>query len=187
MALENVALAGVFGRAGIQSGFYSSNPTCEIGDHGQRYRLSERISCRSKNTRAGARPGSFGDGVYEVVPVYSRHPFRLAEHLKRLQNSLDGIRLANPLPRRRWTGLTHELVKPTRATTSRSISRSRAARPSARTNFRLNVKPTVFMMSNPLVTPRATKLKKACPASPATDFRWLKCDLKSISCSATAC
>ena len=24
----------------------------------------------------------FGDGVYEVVPVYSKHPFRLAEHLR---------------------------------------------------------------------------------------------------------
>ena len=38
----------------------------------------------------------FGDGVYEVVPVYSRRPFRLDEHLHRLQSSLDGIRLANP-------------------------------------------------------------------------------------------
>ena len=26
----------------------------------------------------------FGDGVYEVIPVYSRHPFRLPEHLARL-------------------------------------------------------------------------------------------------------
>ena len=40
----------------------------------------------------------FGDGVYEVIPVYSRHPFRLAEHLQRLHHSLDGIRLANPHP-----------------------------------------------------------------------------------------
>ena len=31
----------------------------------------------------------FGDGVYEVIPVYSRRPFRLTEHLKRLQFSLD--------------------------------------------------------------------------------------------------
>jgi D-alanine transaminase len=38
----------------------------------------------------------FGDGVYEVIPVYSRKAFRLAEHLIRLQHSLDGIRLANP-------------------------------------------------------------------------------------------
>src|SRR5450432_355155 len=52
----------------------------------------------------------FGDGVYEVVPVYSRHPFRLAEHLKRLQNSLDGIRLANPLPDAEWTKLTLDLI-----------------------------------------------------------------------------
>ena len=39
----------------------------------------------------------FGDGVYEVIPVYSRHVFRLADHLKRLQHSLDGIRLQNPI------------------------------------------------------------------------------------------
>ncbi|MEO8343826.1 MAG: D-amino acid aminotransferase, partial [Gallionella sp.] len=25
----------------------------------------------------------FGDGVYEVIPVYSRKGFRLAEHLRR--------------------------------------------------------------------------------------------------------
>ncbi|HEX9180406.1 MAG TPA: aminotransferase class IV, partial [Burkholderiales bacterium] len=38
----------------------------------------------------------FGDGVYEVIPVYSRHPFRLAEHLKRLQHSLEAVRIPNP-------------------------------------------------------------------------------------------
>ena len=38
----------------------------------------------------------FGDGVYEVIPVYSRKPFRLDEHLARLQHSLDGVALANP-------------------------------------------------------------------------------------------
>ena len=52
----------------------------------------------------------FGDGVYEVVPVYSRHPFRLAEHLRRLQRSLDGIRLANPLSDAEWTRLTQDIV-----------------------------------------------------------------------------
>jgi D-alanine transaminase len=40
----------------------------------------------------------FGDGVYEMVPVYGRHPFRLDEHLRRLQASLDAIRLPNPYP-----------------------------------------------------------------------------------------
>ena len=44
----------------------------------------------------------FGDGVYEVIPVYSRKPFRLQEHLDRLQHSLDGIRLKNPLSNVEW-------------------------------------------------------------------------------------
>ena len=47
----------------------------------------------------------FGDGVYEVIPVYSRKPFRLAEHLLRLQHSLDGIRLPNPHSDDEWSQL----------------------------------------------------------------------------------
>jgi D-alanine transaminase len=38
----------------------------------------------------------FGDGVYEVIPSYSGHLFHFQEHLERLENSLAGIRLANP-------------------------------------------------------------------------------------------
>ena len=45
----------------------------------------------------------FGDGGYELIPVYSRRPFRLAEHLARLQRTLDGIRLANPYDTAAWT------------------------------------------------------------------------------------
>ena len=33
----------------------------------------------------------FGDGVYELVPVYSRVPFRLDEHLARLERSLGAV------------------------------------------------------------------------------------------------
>ena len=51
----------------------------------------------------------YGDGVYEVVPVYGRTPFRLAQHLARLAHSLDGIRLPNPHPGR-WESLVGELV-----------------------------------------------------------------------------
>src|SRR5512136_2799788 len=52
----------------------------------------------------------FGDGVYEVIPVYARAPFRLVEHLRRLQYSLDGIRLQNPYSEQEWTRLIRELV-----------------------------------------------------------------------------
>ncbi len=52
----------------------------------------------------------FGDGVYEVIPVYSRKPFRLEEHLRRLQHSLDGIRLENPHSRADWALIVNELI-----------------------------------------------------------------------------
>ena len=32
---------------------------------------------------------TFGDGIYEVIPVYKGHIFRLREHLERLNNCLD--------------------------------------------------------------------------------------------------
>jgi branched-subunit amino acid aminotransferase/4-amino-4-deoxychorismate lyase len=43
----------------------------------------------------------FGDGVYEVIPVYARRPFRIDEHQRRLQYSLDGI-VANPHSNAEW-------------------------------------------------------------------------------------
>src|SRR5690349_5772713 len=52
----------------------------------------------------------FGDGVYEVIPAYSRHAFRLGEHLRRLQHSLDSIRLENPFSNEKWIQLIGELI-----------------------------------------------------------------------------
>src|SRR5438046_10763695 len=52
----------------------------------------------------------FGDGVYEVIPVYSRRPFRLEEHLARLQASLDAIRLANPHPLPNWAEIVAKII-----------------------------------------------------------------------------
>jgi D-alanine transaminase len=123
----------------------------------------------------------FGDGVYEVVPVYSRHPFRLAEHLRRLQNSLDGIRLANPLSDAEWTRLTHELVERNAGDDQSiyyQITRGAAKRAH---EFPKVVTQTVFMMSNPLVTPPREQIEQGVACITATDFRWLKCDLKSVS------
>src|SRR5690242_21180657 len=52
----------------------------------------------------------FGDGVYEVIPAYSRRPFRLGEHLARLQASLDAIRLSNPHPGAKWAELVEKII-----------------------------------------------------------------------------
>jgi len=51
----------------------------------------------------------FGDGVYELVPVYSRCPFRLEEHLVRLERSLSGVRSATVSPAQ-WREFIYRLI-----------------------------------------------------------------------------
>src|SRR5512134_3933701 len=113
----------------------------------------------------------FGDGVYEVIPVYSRRPFRLPEHLRRLQHSLDAIRLANPLNDGDWTRLIHDLVARHSGEDQSiylQITRGVARRDHA---FPKDVKPTVFMMSSPLSTPARELVDNGVACITATDFR----------------
>ncbi|MGE5318840.1 MAG: D-amino acid aminotransferase [Hyphomicrobiaceae bacterium] len=123
----------------------------------------------------------FGDGVYELVPVYSRKPFRLDEHLRRLQASLDGIRLANPHRIAEWAERILQLVAlQDFADQSVYIQVTRGVAPRDHA-FPQGVPPTVFMFAQPLVT--ATPEQKAagvCAVS-AADNRWLRCDIKAIS------
>jgi len=124
----------------------------------------------------------FGDGVYEVIPVYSRRAFRLAEHLQRLQHSLSGIRLQNPHSDAEWTHLINELIA--RNDTDDQylylhITRGVAKRDHAFPNP--PVAPTVFMMSSPLLTPPEALLHSGVGAVTAPDNRWLRCDIKAIS------
>ncbi len=123
----------------------------------------------------------FGDGVYEVVPAYSRRPFRMAEHLVRLQHSLDGIRLANPHTDAAWTTLMHDLITKNGGEDQSiylQVTRGVAKRDHA---FPKDMKQTVFMMSSPLTTPPQTQIDNGVSAITASDFRWLKCDVKSVS------
>ena len=124
----------------------------------------------------------FGDGVYEVIPVYSRKPFRLESHLQRLQHSLDGIKLANPHSDAEWTAIIDELIARNTAQDqylylhiTRGVAKRDHAFPSP------PVKPTVFMMSNPLLTPPAALLASGVGAVSAEDNRWLRCDIKAIA------
>ncbi len=123
----------------------------------------------------------FGDGVYEVIPVYSRHPFRLAEHLRRLQASLDGIRLANPHDDAEWTRLVRRLIELNEFEDQSlylHVTRGVAKRDHA---FPKAVAPTVFMMSNVLSTPAQEQVEKGVGAITTADNRWLRCDIKAIA------
>jgi len=123
----------------------------------------------------------YGDGVYEVVPIYARTPFRMPHHLKRLQYSLDGIRLANPHTEAQWDALIRELaVKQPYDNQALylQITRGVAKRDHA---FPQGVPPTVFMMSNPLPLPSREQVEKGVAVVTAADNRWQRCDLKTTS------
>lgn len=123
----------------------------------------------------------FGDGVYEVIPVYGRRPFRLAAHLRRLRRSLDALRIHPPHPDERWRELVEQLVARQPFDDQGlylQVTRGVAKRDHA---FPEGVSPTVFMMANPLVTPGPGQLAAGVPAITAVDNRWLRCDVKSTA------
>jgi D-alanine transaminase len=123
----------------------------------------------------------FGDGVYELVPVYSRVPFRLDEHLARLERSLAEVRIRNPYSRGQWRDIIYRLVDAQEFEDQGvyfQVTRGVAKRDHA---LPKNVAPTVFMMSNPLITPPRELVEKGGIAVSAQDYRWLRCDIKSIS------
>ena len=123
----------------------------------------------------------FGDGVYELVPVYSRVPFRLDEHLARLERSLGALAITNPYGRKRWTEIVYKVIDAQDFEDQGvyfQVTRGVAKRDHA---FPKGVAPTVFMMSNPLVNPPREQVEKGGRAVSAQDFRWQRCDIKSIS------
>ena len=123
----------------------------------------------------------FGDGVYELVPVYSKKPFRLDEHLRRLQGSLDNIRLANPHGMAEWRERILQLIAlQDFADQSLYIQVTRGVAPRDHA-FPKGVPPTVFMFSQPLVTASIEQKAAGVCAVTAVDNRWLRCNIKAIS------
>jgi len=123
----------------------------------------------------------YGDGVYELVPVYDRRPFRMAQHLQRLQHSLTGIRLPNPHSDTEWAAIIDGLIARQSFDDQGvyfQVTRGVAKRDHT---FPQGVPPTVFMMSNPLATPSAEQVERGVAVVTAEDNRWRRCDLKTIS------
>lgn len=125
----------------------------------------------------------YGDGVYEVIPVYSRKPFRIVEHLNRMQATLDGIQLRNPLPTAEWQAVIMQLIANApwedqsiylQVTRGADDKRDHAFPPAS-------VAPTVFAFASPLVTPSAETRAQGVAAISVADQRWARCDLKVLS------
>jgi D-alanine transaminase len=124
----------------------------------------------------------FGDGVYEVIPVYGRVLFRLREHLARLEHSLRSTRIANPFDAAGWRRLL-ETVVARNAWDDQSVylQVTRGVAPRTQEFPKDPVRPTVFVMANPLKMPTAEQRANGVAVVTREDYRWRRCDIKSVS------
>lgn len=139
----------------------------------------------------------FGDGIYEVVPVYAGKPFRFTQHMARLDRSLAEMRIANPFSHAQWLGIAINLIAkrstndsgsspndPLKATSTQDyliyfqITRGVALRDHA---MPLAITPTVFGMCTVMQPASAAARAQGVACVTAQDFRWEKAHIKSTS------
>jgi len=125
----------------------------------------------------------FADGVYEVIPVHRGRPFRLRQHLERLERSLAEVRMRNPLSRQGWVDVTGRLVE---AAGERELLVYMQV--TRGTEFGRNhlfpgpdVAPTGFAFVSPYPPPSAATLQRGLAGALLEDSRWSRCDIKSVA------
>ncbi|HEX7686546.1 MAG TPA: aminotransferase class IV [Burkholderiaceae bacterium] len=123
----------------------------------------------------------FGDGAYEVIPVYDRRMFRFDEHLARLARSLGKLDIEIDLERETWLGRLRKLIaafpsgdqllyiQVTRGVAPRSL----VAPP--------GLEPTVFASTSERVALTPAQRAQGLSCVTARDFRWQRGDIKSTS------
>lgn len=123
----------------------------------------------------------FADAVYEVIPAYGGHPFRLHGHLQRLERSLAAVGIPAPMPPDHWPSLLGRLLEGAEATDAAiyvQISRGAPERRDHR--FPAHSTPTVFAMTSALPDTRRER-EQGLAAITRPDSRWSRCDIKSVA------
>jgi len=123
----------------------------------------------------------FGDGVYDVIPVYRRKLFRPLQHLERLTRSLAAVGIDNIYSNEQWLQIIANLIEESDGSDLLvyiQVTRGVATRAHA---FPLNTKPTVFIMVNAMSAPTQEMRELGVACVTMLDMRWLHCDIKSTS------
>lgn len=123
----------------------------------------------------------FGDGVYEVIPYYDGRGLRAREHLVRLQRSMDELYMRNPYSLDEWETIINKLIAKNGGgnvgvyiQVTRGVAKRDFPPPEGLT-------PTVFLMVNPLATPKPEVYEKGIEAVSIDDNRWMRCHVKSTA------
>lgn len=123
----------------------------------------------------------FGDGIYELIPVYNNKAFYLQNHITRLNRSMSEILIDNPYSNTEWENIVDMLIQQSQVDDLAvyiQVTRGIAPRDHA---FPEKVNPTVFAMANPLATVSKNILQQGVSLTTAKDIRWQRCDIKVIT------
>ncbi|MFM1860388.1 MAG: hypothetical protein RL133_1888 [Pseudomonadota bacterium] len=140
--------------------------------------------CRIQDAKVSVldRGFLFGDGIYEVVPVYGRKPLDWPLHRARLLRSLEAIQIQTPLSAEDWDDLIHALIAAEPAQdqfiycqVTRGVAKRDHAFP------RPIPGPTIFATTSPLKRPDERVRTRGVRALTQPDQRWQRCDIKSIA------
>ena len=125
----------------------------------------------------------FGDGVYEVMPVYAGRPFRFDAHCERLTRSLAAIRMAGSAQPRQWREhLRNAAAKATAAADQYLYWQVTRGAERGRNHAPLPESPrTVFAFCTPLALPSPRLRERGLACVTRKDTRWARCDIKSIA------
>lgn len=123
----------------------------------------------------------FGDGIYDVIPVYQRRMFRAEQHLARLNRSLSAVGIGPVHSNSEWLSIIGRLIEEYEFADQMvymQVTRGVARRAHA---FPLDAKPTVFIMAMPFPVYSKSMRESGVACVTLEDKRWLHCDIKSIS------
>lgn len=124
----------------------------------------------------------FGDGVYEVLPIYAGRAYRLDAHLGRLDRSLRGIGMEPVMDRSGWIAVFGQLVHANGGGDQLLyVQVTRGVEPERNHVPQPGTRPTVFAFVAPLPAPAAGVLERGTRAVTAADLRWGRCDLKTTA------
>jgi D-alanine transaminase len=126
----------------------------------------------------------FGDGAYEVIPVFGGKPLRMPEHLKRLQHSLDAIKITHEFTWDEIEKMVFELLQRNAVNNgdySVYLQVTRGVDEERNFAFSEKTTPTIFAAVKKITRPSLAKLQEGVTAITLEDIRWKYCEIKSIS------
>ncbi|MCB1774362.1 MAG: D-amino acid aminotransferase [Gammaproteobacteria bacterium] len=124
----------------------------------------------------------FGDSVYEVIPAYGGIPFRVEHHLRRLDRSLNAIRVRNPLSTEAWHAVFDRLSAQLQGQDqSIYLQVTRGDSPVRNHVIPAGIEPNVVAFTAPLPPRDTARVLQGIRVITLDDIRWHRCDIKATT------